>query len=155
MACHYMSYLEQGPDLQQPLASQPLTAPSSSAGFSSPGAAASAAAASQLQALPSTRASAQVVVEPAPGEGPSLPSSQGAAAAGAAAVSVPRIVFLYKLASGIADRSFGAPSSSLSLIVLAQCFLCLSLTGPPPCVPLCVKRCMLQRARFQTVCTLS
>ncbi|KAK9916549.1 hypothetical protein WJX75_003960 [Coccomyxa subellipsoidea] len=79
VATFYMSYIQQDPDVPQPLpGSSPEPKPSS-------------CCRQALQALPSTGASVDVAADGA--ERP--------------AVSVPRIVFLYKLAAGVADKSFG------------------------------------------------
>ena len=75
----YMSYIQQDPDDGQPL---PGSSPQPKAG---------ACGRQALQALPSTGASVDVATD-----GADQP-----------AVSVPRIVFLYKLAAGVADKSFG------------------------------------------------
>ena len=89
----YMSYIQQDPDTSEVMEGSSQE-PHRGAGQGA------------LQALPSTHASADVV------------------AAGSAehpVVCVPRITFLYKLAPGIADKSFGELARHLSVHSVSLC----------------------------------
>ena len=92
VACYFMSYLQEDASLAGGAAPQPPAQPPSG----QPSQTGSPGEEVLARALPSTRAGAEVLL-------------QGGGNADARVVSVPRIVFLYRLAAGVADRSFGAP----------------------------------------------